>query len=196
MNRNGIKTGILSGSFNPVHTGHLILAEYLCEYEELDEIWFVVSPQNPLKHPDSLIDDRHRVEMVRLAIADNPKFACNEIELTLPRPSYTIDTLDVLKKRYPEREFRLIIGADNWLLFDRWKEHRRILSEFDLLVYPRAGSPVDADRLPDRVRLTKAPMIEISSTFIRAGIEQGKKMNYFLPADVRRYIREHRLYHR
>lgn len=189
-----IKTGILSGSFNPIHTGHLLLAQYMRQYEELDEIWLIVSPQNPLKNTDELISDRHRVDMVRLAVAGNPDFSCNEIELTLPRPSFSIRTLDALKAQHPERAFYFIIGADNWAIFDQWKESQRIANEYHLLIYPRQGSPVDETRLPRQARLTPAPQIEISSTFIREGIKQGKNMNYFLPADVYQYIKENRLY--
>ncbi len=189
-----IKTAFFSGTFNPVHTGHLILASYLCEYEGFDEIWLSVSPQNPLRERLSQENDRQRVEMLRLAVTGNPRIVATDIEFSLPIPSYTIQTLDRLREEFPEREFTLIIGADNWLKFERWREHERIIREYAVCIYPRPGYDVDASTLPPSVRLCQAPEVEISSTMIRQGIAEGKNMNYFVTQSVYDYITAHGLY--
>lgn len=172
--------GIFSGSFNPVHIGHLALANYLCEYEGLEELWFMVTPHNPLKEETELMDDNLRLELVQLAVQDYPKFRASDFEFHLPRPSYTVRTLDELKRAYPEHTFFLIIGSDNWALFPRWYESGRILAENRILIYPRPGFPVDAVSLPEHVRLASSPAFEISSTFIRQALEEGKDVRYFL----------------
>lgn len=134
-----IKTGIFGGSFNPIHIGHLALANYLCEFNNLDELWFLVSPHNPLKSQEDLLDDNLRLELTKLAIEGYDKFKVSDFEFNLPRPSYSINTLNKLKEAYPEREFVLIIGADNWKFFDKWKDSKKILSDFSIIVYPRMG---------------------------------------------------------
>ena len=172
--------GIFSGSFNPVHIGHLTLANYLCEYEGLDELWFMISPCNPLKREMQLLDDDLRLKLVKLAITEYPKFRASDFEFHLPRPSYTIRTLDELKRMYPEHSFCLIIGSDNWSLFSRWYQSDRIIAENHILIYPRPGYPVDATSLPEHVKLANSPVLEISSTFIRQAMEEGKDIRYFL----------------
>ncbi len=189
-----IKTAFFSGTFNPIHMGHLILANYLCEYEGFDELWLSVSPQNPLRERLSSENDQHRLEMLRLAVAGNEKIKVCDVEFSLPLPSYTIQTLDHLRATYPEREFTLIIGADNWLKFGQWRDSKRIVEEYRVYVYPRLGSVIDPSTLPPTVKLIPAPMIEISSTMIRQGIAAGKNMNYFVPTQVYDYIGSHNLY--
>lgn len=180
-----IKTGIFGGSFNPIHIGHLALANYLCEYTDLDEVWFIVSPQNPFKAQASdLWDDELRLELARLAVEDYPKFQVCDIEFQLPRPSYMVSTLEALQTAHPEREFTLIIGADNWVSFPRWKASDVILSRHSLMVYPRPGYEIDESTLPEGVRLVDTPLLEISSTFIRESLQQGKDVRYFVHPKV------------
>lgn len=180
-----IKTGIFGGSFNPIHIGHLALANYLCEYEGLDELWFMVSPQNPLKAQTDLLDDRERLELVQTTVKNYPKFQACDLEFRMPKPSYTIHTLDTLKSKYPEREFYLVIGADNWVQFEKWKESSRILRENKLLIYPRKKFDINKSALPANVRYVQAPLMEISSTFIRNSVREGKDIRFFLPECIR-----------
>lgn len=177
--------GIYSGSFNPIHIGHLALANWLCEYTELDEIWFLVTPQNPFKSETELMDDALRLELVELAIAGYPKFKASNFEFHLPKPSYTIDTLHALTATYPDCRFHLIIGADNWMKFSGWKESAKLLAEYPLIIYPRKGFPIDEATLNHpHIRPVNAPEIEISSTFIRQALAERRDIRYFLPPSV------------
>ncbi len=182
--RKAMKTGLFSGSFNPIHIGHLALANYLCEFEGFDELWFLVSPHNPLKEEGELMDDHLRLNLVRLAIAGYPKFRVSDVEFQLPRPSYTVHTLEYLRRIYPERDFHFIIGADNWLLFNQWKESERILAENKILIYPRPGFNLSKESLPANVSTVASPTFDISSTFIRQALKDGKDIRFFLPSAV------------
>ena len=181
-----MKTGIFSGSFNPIHIGHLALANWLCEYTDMEEVWFVLTPHNPLKERASLMDDNLRLQMVQEAIGDYPRFKAIDIEFRLPLPSYTVQTLAALREQYPEREFQLIMGADNWERIERWKSHETILQSTPIRVYPRRGSHVDISHPKGRdVQLVDAPLMEISSTFIRESLGKGKDIRFFLPEKIR-----------
>ena len=188
------KTGIFGGTFNPVHIGHLALANYLCEYGELDELWLVVSPQNPFKCDMSLLDDDMRLEMVRAAVAGYPRMQASDIEFRLPRPSYMVNTLRTLTATYPDRRFTLVIGADNWMSFPRWYASEEILRLCDIIVYPRPGYDLAPASLPDNVRIVSTPLLEISSTFIRDSIRRGKDIRYFVHPEVYKIIERRGLY--
>lgn len=190
-----MKIGLFSGSFNPIHIGHLVLGNYLREFTCLDEVWFAVTPHNPLKNQDDLLDDRVRLEMVRLALEDHEGLFVSDIEFRMPRPSYTVDTLAKLEQEYPGNEFILIIGGDNWSIFDQWKKYDRLLQNYKILIYPRRGEKIDipAEHRMN-VQVVEAPVVEVSSTFIRDGIKGGKNMRSFLPKSVYEYIVERGLY--
>lgn len=185
--------GILGGSFNPVHIGHMMLASYLVQWGYVDKVWLTLSPRNPLKEAGQLLPDLKRLDMLEIAAKGATGLDICDIELAMPRPSYTINTLDVLAERYPDTRFKLIIGSDNWRIFDRWRDYRRILNDYGVLVYLRPGYPVE-NRYADGLEVVDAPMADVSSTFIRDAISRGRDMNYFLPAGVYKYITDNGLY--
>ena len=185
--------GILGGSFNPVHIGHMMLASYLTQWGYVDKVWLLLSPRNPLKNPGDLLPDMKRLSMLSIAAKGAPDIEICDIELSMPKPSYTINTLDLLKERNPDCRFKLIIGSDNWRVFDQWREPQRILDEFGVMVYLRPGYPVDVRHI-DGLEVIDAPMVDVSSTFIRNAIAKGKNMNYFLPTGVYKYIIDNKLY--
>jgi nicotinate-nucleotide adenylyltransferase len=186
--------GLYFGSFNPLHIGHLIIASYIIDSTELDQIWFVISPHNPLKDKKTLLSNIHRLAMVNIAIEDNPKFRACDIEFNLPTPSYTINTLAVLKEKYHEKRFHLIMGEDNLESFEKWRNFEKILQNHHLFVYPRQGKDGGELRTHDSVTLVNAPMIEISSSFIRKSIKEKRDFRYYLPEKVYQYIREMHFY--
>ncbi len=185
-----LKTGIYCGSFNPIHIGHLALANYLCEFEDLDEVWFIITPHNPLKQSSELWPDDFRLQLVETAIDGYDKFKASDFEFNLPRPSYTINTLEQLELQYPDRQFELIIGSDNWKLFNRWVRYEDILAKFPIIIYPRPGYEVEMTSLPKGVRLSNAPTFEISSTFIRKALSEKRDIRYFLPNNVYQLIQQ------
>lgn len=189
-----MKVGLFFGSFNPVHHGHMILANYMLEFTDLDKIWFVVSPHNPLKEKSSLLADHHRLEMVIRAIGDHPKLKASDIEFRLPQPSFTINTLAHLSEKYPNVQFALIMGADNLLSLHKWKNYEQILEHYSIYVYPRPGVNHDELLSHPRVHLTEAPLMDISSTFIRQGIKAGKDLRYFIPLQTFLYLDEMHFY--
>ena len=182
-----LNTGIFSGSFNPVHIGHLALANWLCEFAGLDEVWFVITPHNPLKDRSNLMDDRLRYELVEASIAGYPKFKASDFEFSLPQPTYTIDTLRALEKTYPDRQFHFIMGADNWAFIKRWKESDQLISNYPILVYPRKGYEIQIPSDIPSIRKVDAPLMEISSTFIRESLKAGKAVRFFLPEAIRNH---------
>jgi nicotinate-nucleotide adenylyltransferase len=188
------KTGLFFGSFNPIHNGHLIIAGYMAEFTELKEVWFIVSPHNPLKEKSTLLEDHHRLAMANIAVEDDPRFRASNIEFHLPKPSYTIDTLTYLSEKYPQKEFVLIAGSDNLPSLHKWKNYEQLLEQYHFYIYPRPD--VAKSRFDDHphIHFTEAPLIEISSSFIRKGISEGKNMRHFLPDRVWTYIEEMHFY--
>lgn len=192
------KTGLYFGTFNPIHVGHLIIANHLVNNYDLNEVWFVVSPHNPLKEKSSLLDDHHRLAMVQLAVEDNPHLRVSSIEFDLPKPSYTVLTLQALREKYPTYEFCLIMGEDNLRTLHKWRNYEYILDHFDIYVYPR----VEPDPRPDEndfrnrsnVHFCDAPVMNISSTFIRKAVKNRKDVRYLLTEPVLKYLDEMNFY--
>jgi len=189
-----MKIGLYFGSFNPIHIGHLAIANYMAEYSDLDQIWFVVSPQNPFKQKSSLLSDYHRLELVNRSIENYTKLKASNIEFGLPKPSYTIDTLTYLKEKFPANEFSLIVGSDNLKSFSKWKNYELILQNHDLYVYPRPGFKDEEVQLEGNIHLVNAPLMEISSSFIREAIKNKKEIPYFMPEAAYRYLKEMHFY--
>jgi nicotinate-nucleotide adenylyltransferase len=181
--------GLFFGSFNPIHIGHLALANYMLAYTDLKEIWFVVSPHNPLKEKKTLLEDRQRLHMVSLAVEGFPKMKASDIEFKLPQPSYTVNTLVHLKEKYPKKEFALIMGADTLATLPKWKNVEHIL-EHKIFVYPRPNADGGIYKNHVSVNMTDAPLMDISSTFIREGIKNKKRLDFFLHPKVAEYIEE------
>jgi len=194
------KTGLFFGSFNPVHIGHLVIAGYMKEFTDLDEIWFVVSPHNPLKIKSSLLSDRDRLYLVDLAIGDREAFRSSDIEFNRPLPSYTIDTMALLTEKYPNRGFVLIMGEDNLYTLHKWKNAEELVKRFPVYVYPRPDAIKNnyeqLKTIIDKasIKWVDAPLMQISGSFIRKGIKAGKDMSYFLHPAVWKYIIEMHFY--
>jgi len=189
------RIGVYSGSFNPIHTGHQKLAEYLIDNKLVDEVWFVVSPCNPLKNQEDILDEYIRLEMLLMAIRQQPVFKASDIEFTMPIPSYSIDTLHELTSQFPDNQFLLIIGSDNALVFDQWKDYTQLLSEYPVMVYPRHGYDVEqvAGMYP-QMKILHSPYFDISSTQIRRFIAQKKDVSQWLHPSVLQFINENDLY--
>lgn len=188
MNTNQ-KIGLFFGSFNPIHIGHLIIANIMAENTDLNKVWFVVSPQNPLKPSKGLLHEFDRYDMVKAAIADHYKLEVSDVEFNLPKPSYTIHTLAYLTEKFPGKEFKVIIGEDNLENFAKWKNHEQILDQFGLYVYPRPHvTNSDLKRHPN-VKMIEAPLLDISATYIRNCIKDNKSIRYLVPEPVEQLIR-------
>jgi nicotinate-nucleotide adenylyltransferase len=194
------KVGLYFGSFNPIHIGHMAIAGYMTEFTPLDQVWFVVSPHNPLKKKETLLDDNQRLHMTWLAIGENNKFRASDIEFRLPQPSYTVDTLASLTEKHPGHRFSLIMGEDNLYTLHKWKNGEYLVKNYTIYVYPRPGcvKPVslalESILKSADIHTVKAPLMDISGTFIRNSIRKGKNMSYFLPPAVWKYIEEMHFY--
>lgn len=189
------KVGLFFGSFNPIHVGHLIIANYIVNFTILDEVWFVVSPHNPFKDKKSLGNMYDRLEMVNLAIEGQDNLKACDIEFSLPQPSYTIDTLTHLAEKYPSKEFTLIMGEDNLLGLSKWKNADIILRDYKIIVYPRPGYDANELKHHPSVIMTDTPVMEISSTFLRKAIKENRDIKFFTPDKVIDFIDKKGLYH-
>mgnify|MGYP000990914450 CR=1 FL=1 len=189
-----MKIGLFFGSFNPVHVGHLIIANFMSTQTDLDKVWLVVSPQNPLKPKKTLARDYDRLHLVQLGIGDNPKIQASNVEFDLPKPSYTIDTLAFLKEKYPDRSFALIMGGDNLASLHLWKNYEQILAGYDIYVYKRPAYEVGELAAHPRVRICEAPLLDISATYIRECLRTGKSVRYLVPDAVWEYLESGNLY--
>ena len=189
------RIGLFFGSFNPIHTGHLIIAEYMATRTDLQQVWFVVSPHNPLKLRSTLANDFDRLHMVQLAIEDNPRLKASNIEFSLPKPSYTIDTMVYLHEKYPQHEFSLIMGSDNLESLNKWKNYELLLERYPIHIYQREGALSDGTSDPKGdIRYYDVPMMKISSTFIRESIAAGQSIRYMVPDSVYQFLDGSRLY--
>jgi nicotinate-nucleotide adenylyltransferase len=203
-----MKIGLYFGTFNPIHVGHLVIANFMAEYTDLDQVWLVVTPQNPLKDKSTLLPDFHRLALVKVAIDDNPKLRASDIEFNLPKPSYTITTLTYLREKYPDDSFSLIMGEDNLRTFHKWFNHEVILEKHKIYVYPRVLTmqeelevvAISADLINNykshsNVEFCEdAPVMKVSSSFIRQSINDGKDVRYLLTEPVRKYVDEMNFY--
>ena len=190
-----MKVGLFFGSYNPIHIGHLAIANYMVEYGPIDQLWFVVTPHNPLKNKNNLLDDYQRLELVNRAIEGDFRFQASDIEFRLPKPSYTINTLTYLKDKFPSYHFSLIMGADNYVTMKKWKNWEMLIRDYQFLVYPRPGYDHSLIDLGKNFEIIPAPNIEISSTFIRKALAEGKDVRHFLHPKVYEYIKEMGFYH-
>lgn len=189
-----MKIGLFFGSFNPIHLGHLIIANFMAEQTDLDRVWLVVSPQNPLKPKKTLARDYDRLHLVQLGIADNPKLKASDVEFQLSKPSYTVDTLAFLKEKYPDHQFVLIMGGDNLASFKLWKNYEQILADYEIYVYNRPGYTLGEFADHPKVRIFEAPPLDISATYIRDCIKAGKSVRYLVPEPVWEYLSTGSLY--
>jgi nicotinate-nucleotide adenylyltransferase len=191
-----MKVGLFFGSFNPVHTGHLIIANFFAENTDMQQVWFIVSPQNPFKQKNSLLDEKYRFYMVNIAVEDNPKLKASNIEFHLPQPGYTSDTLTYLKEKYPNHEFSLLMGSDNLGSFHKWKNYEDILKHHSVYVYKRSGSEKISTHLSGDIKFFDVPLLDISSTYIRQTIKEKKSVRYLVPEVVWEYLIEMHFYER
>ncbi|MDI9256034.1 nicotinate (nicotinamide) nucleotide adenylyltransferase [Flavobacterium sedimenticola] len=191
-----MKIGLYFGTFNPIHIGHLIIANHMAEYSDLEQVWMVVTPHNPLKQKNTLLDDYQRLHLVRLATEDYPKIKPSDIEFKLPQPNYTVNTLAHLMEKYPKHQFSLIMGEDNLKSLHKWKNYEYILEHHDIYIYPRVSEEADNFQFKDhpRIHWIDAPIVEISSTFIRENIKNKKNVRPLLPDSVWAYVDHNNFY--
>lgn len=189
-----MKVGLFFGSFNPVHIGHMIIASHVANWSDKDQVWFVVTPLNPFKKRSNLARDYDRLHMVNLAIGDNPQLRASDIEFGLPKPSYTVDTLAYLKEKYPEHTFSLIMGGDNLANLQKWKNYKVILDNYEILVYKRPDYVLGDLQDNHQVTIVEAPLMEISSSFIRRSLQEGKSIQYLVPDAVWKYLEVNPVY--
>lgn len=175
--------GLYFGSFNPIHIGHLIIGSHIANNTGVDEVWFIVSPQNPLKESASLLNEQHRFSLVKLAVEGEKKLKASNVEFSMPKPSYTIDTLIYLSEKYKQHQFTLVIGSDSFLNFEKWKNYKQIILSYNIIIYPRPGFSVDKE-LPENIKVIDAPLMEISSTQIRKNIKEKKTIRYLVTDKV------------
>ena len=185
--------GLYFGSFNPIHIGHLIVANHIVENTEVDKIWFVVSPHNPLKDAHSLLNEYHRLHLVELAIDENTRFRASNVEFHLPKPSFTIDTLTYLVEKFPLEKFSVILGSDSFQNIHRWKNFENLVAHYSFIVYNRPGFDIKETHGAD-ITVMAAPLLQISSTYVRQQIKTGKSVRYLLPEPVFRYVEDNRYY--
>lgn len=189
-----MKIGLFFGSFNPIHIGHLIIANYMANHTDLQQVWLVVSPHNPLKEKSDLINMYDRLEMAKLATEDAVNIRVSDVELKLPQPSYTIDTLTYLHEKYPEHEFSLIMGSDNLVSLKKWKNYELILRDYHIHIYPRPGFDNHDFQQHPSISFTETPLMELSATFIRKTVKERKNVQYFVPDKVLKFIEGKNLY--
>jgi nicotinate-nucleotide adenylyltransferase len=182
------------GSFNPIHMGHLIIAQHVLAFTQCKQLWFVISPHNPLKESASLLPEQHRLHLVRLAIEDNAQFKASDIEFRLPRPSYTIDTLTYVQEKYPQHQFSIVMGGDSYANITRWKNYEQILKHYPIIMYQRPGFSLP-NVPPHELILLQAPLLDISATIIRQYIQSNKSIQYLVPNTVQEYIIANKYYH-
>lgn len=190
-----MRIGILGGSFDPIHVGHAIIASYIMRHTSLEQLWLMVTPENPWKEGQLHASELHRLRMTELVTRHIEGVTTSAFEMQLPRPSYSVDTLRALRERFPQHEFVLVIGADNWVEFDRWRDYEEILRHHHVMVYPRLGYDIQVpDELQERVTIVQAPIIEVSSTMIRLELQQGHDATFYVTDEVNRYIVKNHLY--
>lgn len=189
-----MNVGLYFGSFNPIHVGHLIIANYIIQNTNLEQVWFVISPQNPLKKSSSLLNEYHRLYLVQVSIEDEPSLKASDIEFRLPKPSYTIDTLTYLTEKYPSHKFTVIMGSDSYQNLPEWKNYQQLLKDYPVVVYERPGFRSENIYDGAHVDFLKAPLLEISSTYIRKIIREGKSIRYLVPEKVRLEIERNGYY--
>lgn len=180
--------GLFFGSFNPIHIGHLFIAEYMANNTSLDEVWFVVSPQNPFKEKSTLLSEFNRLHLVNLAIEGNDKLKASSIEFGMPKPSYTIDTVTYLEEKFPHHKFSLIMGSDNLKGITKWKNSELLLQKCEIYVYERLGSEIDKDSYPSNIHLEETPQISLSASYIREQLKNKRSIRYLLPDSVEKFI--------